>query len=79
MKKIEEAAADYVRSPDLDPFHTYADIFIAGARYVLDQLTSDDAVEVLAREFDAEGGLTGEARRRATFIFAAVRKEIEGE
>lgn len=71
MRKIEVVAADYVRSPDLDPFHSYADIFLAGVRYVLDAMTSDAAVKAVDR--------VRILRTSTLEQLVAVRKEIEGE
>lgn len=69
MKKIEKAAEAE------DHQTTYEDAaFIRGARYVLNQLTSNAAIEAFERVVRKGGNCFS-----AKDALAAVRKEIEGE
>ncbi len=82
MKKIEEAARKFYAEicfPQYDP----RDPFIAGARCVLDKLTSDEVLKAVVKRVIADSGGFGEDQT-ATAVNAvgraidAVRKEIEG-
>ena len=80
MRKIEEAAWNY--SPGgLDRIVQQRLDFIAGARYVLDALTSEEAVRAAAFELDLPnvfmGGPSPASMSRARKALDAVRRRIE--
>ena len=72
MRKIEDAAWNY--SPGtLDRIVQQRLDFISGARYVLDQLTSEEMKDIALGDVD-RGIWMPDIEK----ILAAVRKEIEG-
>ena len=89
MKKIEEAAREYDWTVDRDysweserPEQIKIDCFLAGARYVLDQLTSKAAFEAFGRGYAEHRNAHEPAETVEGCVLsglAAVRKEIANE
>lgn len=89
MKKIEEAAQAWANSKSAGANFTasHGD-FLAGARYVLDAMTSEDVVDVAfnaplpnrtgAQSLNPLPSMRAPREHYAAAL-AAVRKEIEGE
>lgn len=73
MKKIEEAAA---KRYDSFPWECQRKAFLAGARYVLDAMTSKVALRVSSRA--ATVATPASTAVSPSDFLAAVRKEIEG-
>ena len=73
MRKIRKAALEY-HFNNYGPQYEPEVEFIAGARYVLDQLTSEEMKDIALGDVD-RGIWMPDIEK----ILAAVRKEIEGE
>lgn len=79
-KTIREAAREYI-SPHSNHILISEDAFEAGARFVLDQLTSESLIKVVERSAwpnIAEGDRSVRELLIAGRILRAIRKAIEG-
>lgn len=82
MKKIEEAAREFAAKyvgEDSKHFNSMCLAFRAGARYVLDAMTSDAARDAFSAGYiDCDDVLGSSHNECLSAGLASVRKEIEG-
>lgn len=78
MTKTEAAAYDYMREYRFAEGPRAIDAYVAGARWALEQMTSEAIVQtILSWQRDAYGNEKSRWEAETRALLAAVRKEIE--